>query len=204
MENIAVVDWFTKQRKEIIYPDESDRQLDELVEKIIKGFAGENLEDVADNVYKLLKDSDFYNSICSESRLPVCSLFHHSKNTAGIAVCLATQKADMAPDFKNKCLGQYGIPANVLANYSDRDFRALIRIASLLHDIGKPRSYTSKNKGLPFHYHTTQTGEILAQILEKAPEAIVSKYDLKTILPKLAAKHHSRESETVLEKLALS
>lgn len=201
MENIAVTDWFTKKRETIVYPGESDKKLDELVVKIIKGFKGDNLEDIADNVYKILKESNFYNQICSDSRLPVCSLFHHSKNTSGIAVCLAEQKADMMPDFKNKCLGQYGIPINASASYSSRDFRALIRLASLLHDIGKPRSYTSQREGLPFYNHTTQTEEILTQILEKASAAIVSRYELKKILPKLAAKHHSRDSETILERV---
>jgi hypothetical protein len=145
MENIALVDWFTKNRKRIDYPGESDEKLDELLEEIIKRFNGNNLGDVADNIYELLKNSEFYTSICSESRLPVCSLFHHSKNTAGIAVCLATQKSDTVLDYKNKCIGQYGITTDVCGNYSDRDFTSLIRIASLLHDIGKPRSYTSKN-----------------------------------------------------------
>lgn len=201
MENIAVVDWFTKIRKQIEYPDESDEKLDGLLEEIIKGFNGNNLGKIADNIYELLKNSDFYNSICSESRLPVCSLFHHSKNTAGIAVCLAVQKSYTVLDFKNKCLGQYGITADVCGNYSDRDFTSLIRIASLLHDIGKPRSYTSDTKGVPFYYHTTQTEEIVGQILEKAPESLTTKYELKKILPRLAAKHHSRESETILEKL---
>ncbi len=199
MENIAVTDWFTKKRETVVYPDESDKKLDELLEKIIKGFAGENLEDAADNVYDILKGSNFYDQICSDSRLPVCSLFHHSKNTSGIAVCLAAKKADMMPEFKNKCLGQYGISANISANYSDRDFKALIRIASLLHDIGKPRSYTSAKKGLPFHYHTTQTEEIVAQILERTSSDVVPRYELKKILPKLASRHHLRE--TVLEKV---
>ncbi len=201
MENIAVTDWFTKKRGTIVYPDESDIKLDELVTEIVKGFTGDDLEDAADSTYAILKESNFYNQICSDSRLPVCSLFHHSRNTSGIAVCLAAQKADIAPDFKKKCLGQYGTSINICANYSDRDFKALIRIASLLHDIGKPRSYTSEKKGLPFHNHTTQTEEIVAHILEKAPEALVSKYELDKILPKLASKHHSRDSETVLEKL---
>ncbi|MDW7725976.1 MAG: HD domain-containing protein [Candidatus Methanoperedens sp.] len=201
MENIAVVDWFTKERTEINYPGESDEKLDRLLEEIIKGFNGNNLGKIADNIYELLKNSDFYNSICSESRLPVCSLFHHSKNTAGIAVCLAVQKSDTVLDFKNKCLGQYGITADVCGNYSDRDFTALIRIASLLHDIGKPRSYTQDTKGVPFYHHTTQTEEIVGYILEKVPESLTTKYELKKILPKLAAKHHSRDSETVLEKI---
>ncbi|MBE0521930.1 MAG: HD domain-containing protein, partial [Candidatus Methanoperedenaceae archaeon] len=77
----------------------------------------------------------------------------------------------------------------------------LIRIASLLHDIGKPRSYTSEKKGLPFHDHITQTEEIVRHILEQVPESLNTKYDLKRILPGLAAKHHKWKSETILEKL---
>ncbi|MCG2737286.1 MAG: HD domain-containing protein [Candidatus Methanoperedenaceae archaeon] len=199
MEKIGVVDWFTKKREDISYPDDSDKKLDVLIEEIIKGFRGNTLEDIANNLYEILKCSNFYENICSDSRLPVCSLFHHSKNTAGIAVCLAVQKADMMPDFKKKCLEQYGI--TVAGNYSERDFKALIRIGSLLHDIGKPRSFTSQKTNQPFHYHTTQTEEILNNILEKVQPDIVSKYELKKILPKMAAKHHSRDRETVLENM---
>jgi CRISPR/Cas system-associated protein Cas10 (large subunit of type III CRISPR-Cas system) len=199
MEKIGVVDWFTKKREDISYPDDSDKKLDDLIEVLIKGFKGNNLEDVADDVYENLKKSHFYENICSDSRLPVCSLFHHSKNTAGIAVCLAAHKPDKMPDFKKKCLDQYGIIAPL--NYSDRDFKALIRIGCLLHDIGKPRSFTSQKKNQPFHYHTTQTEEILNQILDKAQPDIVSKYELKKILPKMAANHHSRDRETDLEKI---
>jgi len=199
MENIGVVDWFTKKREDISYPVESDKRLDELIEVLIKGFKGNNLEDVADDVYENLKKSHFYENICSDSRLPVCSLFHHSKNTAGIAVCLAVRQPDKMADFKKKCLEQYGIIAPL--NYSDRDFKALIRIGCLLHDIGKPRSFTSQKKNQPFHYHTTQTEEILNHILEKALPDMVSKYELKKILPKMAANHHSRDRETDLEKI---
>ncbi|MCG2727434.1 MAG: HD domain-containing protein [Candidatus Methanoperedenaceae archaeon] len=199
MEKIGVVDWFTKKSHDISYPGESDKKLDDLVGNIIKGFKGNTLEDIANNVYEILKESNFYENICSDSRLPVCSLFHHSKNTAGIAVCLAAQKADMMPDFKKKCLEQYGV--NDAVNYTDRDFKALIRIGSLFHDIGKPRSFTSQKKGVPFHFHTSQTEEILGHILEKAQPDIVLKYELKKILPKMAAKHHSRDRETVLEKI---
>jgi GTP cyclohydrolase III len=74
----------------------------------------------------------------------------------------------------------------------------------VLHDIGKPRSYTSKEKELPFHYHIVQTEEILSYILDKSPSNIVSKYGLKNILPRLAAKHHSTynpSDRTVLEKI---
>lgn len=198
MDKIGVVDWFTKKREDISYPDDSDKKLDVLIEKIISDFRGNTLEDISNNLYTILKDSNFYKNICSDSRLPVCSLFHHSKNTAGIAVCLA-QKVDQIPDFKKKCLDQYGITA--YGNYSDRDFKALIRIGSLLHDIGKPRSFTSQKKNQPFHHHTTQTEEILNLILDKAQADIVAKYELKKILPKMASKHHSRDRETLLENI---
>lgn len=199
-ENVSVVNWFTKKREKIAYPDDSDKELDILVEKIIKGFMGKSLSDVANNVYNILKNSDFYNQICSDSRLPVCSLFHHSKNTSGIAVCLAVQRTEMMPAFKNKCLGQYGVSIN----YTDRDFVALTRLGSILHDIGKPRSYTSKESELPFHYHIVQTEEIVSYILDKSSSDIVSKYGLKNILPRLAAKHHNTydsSDRTVLEKI---
>jgi len=197
MLNIAVVDWFTKNRGNIFYPDESDKKLDELIEKLIKGFKGDNLEQIADNIYEILKQSDFYNKICSDTVLPICSLFYHSKITSGIAVCLALQKATLS-DLKSKCLKQYEISENISAEYSDGDFIALIRLAALLHDIGKPRSYTAQKKELPFKEYLSQTEEIINHILQTASFDILSKYELNKILPKLATKNPTLDSKTIL------
>lgn len=200
MENIAVIDWFTKKREVINYPDDSDIKLDELIKRIIEKFKGENLDQIADSIYEILRQSNFYNQICSDLKLPICSLFHHSKNTSAIAVCLATQASNMS-DFKSNCLSQYEISNDISSNYSENDFKALIRIASLLHDIGKPRSRTSRANGLQYHEYVTQTEEILTQIIEKVSKDIISKYELNKILPKLAAKNHPFESKTILEEL---
>jgi CRISPR/Cas system-associated protein Cas10 (large subunit of type III CRISPR-Cas system) len=194
--NVAAVNWFTKHRDEIIYPEQCDKELDRIIEQITGKFQENNLKNVAEGVYKVLKDSDFFNNLCSDSRLPVCSLFHHLKNTAGIAVCLTLQQ--LTPDFKKKCLEEYEIPAE---KYSDIDFISLIRLASLLHDIGKPRSYTGNKSYTEFHVHTTQTREIISSILEGARVELVSTYQLDKILPELTSKHHSREAHTTLEKL---
>lgn len=166
-------------------------------EKLIEGFKGDNLKQIADNIYKILKQSDFYNRICSDPVLPICPLFYHSKITSGIAVCLALQKATIS-DLKSKCLKEYKISDNISAEYSDKDFIALIRLAALFHDIGKLRSYTVQKKDLHFENYLTQTEEIINHILQTVSVEILSKYELNKILPKLATKNPTLDSKTIL------
>lgn len=197
-ENIGVVDWFTKKIKDVKYPEQSDAELDKLILQIIEIFDNASkMSVIADDLYDLFESSKFLNDISSDSRLPVCSLFHHIKNTSGIAVCLLLQKLDIDEKYGNKCLNEYGITIE----YKYKDLVSLIRIAALLHDIGKPRSYTSSSKDKPYHFHTTQSREIVEQILERTKSSLVKEYELKKILPVLASKHHQRDVQTSFEKL---
>lgn len=196
MENIGVTNWFTKVRKECNYPAQSEKLLEALIPEIIESFNSSDLARVADNIYKVLSETEQLQLVCSDSRLPTVSLYHHLKNTSGVAVCLAYKEISN----KNILLLEYDI-AN---NYSDKDFIALIRIASLLHDIGKLRSYSAYKTNVQYPFHTTQTKEIIEEILAKARQDIVEKYQLKKILPMLAYRHHSRDAQTKLEGLISS
>ncbi len=197
-ENIGVIDWFTKKQKDVKYPEQSDILLDEIIAEIIDIFnTSSKMSGIADELYKLIESSPLLNDISSDSRFPICSLFHHLKNTSGIAVCLMLQKLDTDEKYGLKCLQEYGISAE----YGQKDLISLIRIAALLHDIGKPRSYTSSSKFYPYHYHTTQSKEIVEQILSATRSPLVEKYELKKILPLLSSKHHQRDVDTSLENL---
>ena len=197
-ENIGVIDWFTKKRNIVEYPKESDELLDKLIEEIVQIFnESSKLSKVANILFKIYHDNNLINSISSDSRLPVCSLFHHLKNTSGIAVCLALQNMEKNPNYIHDSLGEYGVSCE----YQKQDFLALVRIAALLHDIGKPRSYSNSRTGQPFHYHTKQTEEILEIILSKADSDLVRKFELKKILPLLASRHHSRDAKTSFERM---
>lgn len=197
-ENIGVIDWFTKKRSNVEYPIESDELLDRLIMEIIQIFDNSSkLSKIADRLFETYKENNLLNNISSDSRLPVCSLFHHLKNTSGIAVCLSLQNIEKNPDFISKSLAEY----DVHAEYQKQDFISLVRIAALLHDIGKPRSYSASRTGQPFHYHTKQTEEIIGSILSKTNSELVKIFELKKILPLLASRHHSRDTETAFERM---
>lgn len=197
-ENIGVVDWFTKKQKDVKYPEQSDFLLNELISKIIEKFDKcSKMSGIADGLYELFERNPLLNDISSDSRLPICSLFHHLKNTSGIAVCLMLQKLDANEKYGLKCLQEYG----VFVEYEQKDLISLVRIAALLHDIGKPRSYTSSSKYQLYHYHTTQSKEIIEHILSTTKSPLIEKYELKKILPLLASKHHQRDVDTSFEQL---
>ncbi len=197
-EKIGVIDWFTKNRNNIEYPKESDELLDGLIGEIIQAFdKSSKLSKIADGLFETYQKNDLLNKISSDSRLPVCSLFHHLKNTSGIAVCLSLQNIEKKPDFISKSLAEYGVNAE----YQKQDFISLVRIAALLHDIGKPRSYSASRTGQPFYYHTKQTEEIIESILSKTNSELVKRFELKKILPLLASRHHSRDTKTAFERM---
>jgi hypothetical protein len=77
------------------------------------------------------------NAFPSDSRLPICSLYHHLVNTAGIAVCFAIDK-------------RY-----------DNSMRDKIRVSSLLHDIGKLKEL---GKGVE---HVEETERKLEELLSR-------------------------------------
>ncbi len=197
-KNIGVVDWFTKKQKDVKYPEQSDFLLNELISNIIEEFDKcSKMSGIADGLYELFEKNPLLNDISSDSRFPICSLFHHLKNTSGIAVCLMLQKLDTNEKYGLKCLQEYGVSVE----YEQKDLISLVRIAALLHDIGKPRSYTSSSKYQLYHYHTTQSKEIIEHILSTTKSPLVEKYELKKILPLLASKHHQRDVDTSFEQL---
>ncbi|OPY38403.1 MAG: hypothetical protein A4E35_00826 [Methanoregula sp. PtaU1.Bin051] len=183
--NIGVVDWFTKTRKTINYPEDSNRELGFLIDSLKRAFFGKNLAMVADNVYVVLDKSDFYKDVCSNRRFPVCSIFNHSRSTSAIAVCLANDQLHSDRDFVRKSLEIYGLNADELRSYDSKaDFIGLVRIAALLSDIGKIRSVEISGSGSS--EYLKETNNIVLEILaESRDNALVEKYCLKKILPPL-------------------
>src|SRR5665647_3563 len=197
-EYIGVIDWFTKNKRKVEYPQESDELLDMLIGEITQIFNNSSkLSKVANLLFETYQKNDLLKDISSDSRLPVCSLFHHLKNTSGIAVCLSLQNMEKDPDFISKSLAEY----DVQVEYQKQDFISLVRIAALLHDIGKPRSYSASRASQPFYFHTKQTEEILEEILSKTNSELVKRFDLMKILPLLASRHHNRDVKTAFEKM---
>jgi hypothetical protein len=197
-EKIGVINWFTKKRSNVEYPKESDELLDRLIGEIIQIFEkSSKLSKIADGLFETYQKNNLLTNISSDSRLPVCSLFHHLKNTSGIAVCLSLQNMEKNPEFISKSLAEYGVNAE----YQKQDFISLVRIAALLHDIGKPRSYSASRTNQPFHYHTKQTEEIIENILSKTNSELIKRFELKKILPLLASRHHNRDAETAFESM---
>lgn len=55
--------------------------------------------------------------------------------------------------------------AHAVANYKGND--AIVKVALLLHDIGKPQCYTEDENGGHFHGHGVPSSEIAAQVLKR-------------------------------------
>lgn len=197
-ENIGVVDWFTKKRNWLKYPKESDEFLDELIIKIVQSFENSSqLSEVANCLFREYQNNELLKKSCSDSRLPICSLFHHLKNTSGIAVCLALQNITKDPAFIKKSLTEYGVNKE----YQKNEFIALIRIAALFHDIGKPRFYISSDMRQSFSNSTKQTEELLESILSKTDSELIERFELMKILPLLASRNHDKKTIPSLEKI---
>jgi len=133
--NIGAVDWFTKKRiNDKIDSKQIEILLDQLIGDIKQVFNDpSSMGNIADKISNIFENNQLIVDISSDSRLPVCSLLHHIKITTGIAVCLVLQEMDSKSDYILSCLEEYGIESN----YEEQDFIALVRIASLIHNIGK-------------------------------------------------------------------
>ena len=195
-ENISAVDWFTKKRiNNKIDSDQVDILLDKLVEDIKQVFNDlSSMGQIADEISNILENNPLIRDISSDSRLPVCSLLHHIKITSGIAVCLVLQEMDNKQNDILTYLGEYGIESK----YEEKDLIALLRIASLLHEIGKPKYYTSPSKNQESHHYTK---EIIDRIMSKTTSSLVDKMELRKVLPQLASVHNSSADNTKLEEI---
>ena len=195
-ENISAIDWFTKQHiNNKIDSEQIEILLNKLVEDIIQAFNDiSSMKKITDEISDILENNPLIRDISSDSRLPVCSLLHHIKITSGIAVCLVLQEMDDEPDYIPICLGEYGIESD----YEEQDLIALVRVASLLHNIGKPKKYISASKDHKSHHYTK---EIIQRILSKTTSSLVDKMELCKVLPQLASVHNSNDDNTKLEKI---
>jgi len=148
-DEIGIINWFTK---ELENPKRSGKEVAEQIKnEIIKRSLTVREGDIsgfADTVWKVLsadegEDASLMNlredlmRFCADTRLPVCSLFHHMKNTAAIAVILAYSRG------------------------FDEDKIQMFRAAALLHDIGK---LYAPGKGKE---HVIQTENFLIDMLKK-------------------------------------
>ncbi len=200
-EKIGVIDWFTKVRSDVTYGHESDGKTGLLINEIALSFGSKSLYDAANRISKVLEQNDFLQSVCSDTRLPVCSLYHHLRNTAAIAVCLLVDKILDDEQFIQGSLSEYGLTSDQIGQYRKEDLVGLVRIGSLLHDLGKVRSFSSERKYVRFYEHVSLTEEIVREILSKVDPSFVSRFGLDAVLPLLARRHHAKETTTRLEKL---
>lgn len=195
-DKLSAVDWFTKKRiNNKIDSEQVDILLDKLVGDIKQVFNDpSSMGKIADEISDILENNPLIRDISSDSRLPVCSLLHHIKITSGIAVCLVLQEIDGESNDIQTCLGEYGI----ISDYEKQDLIALVRIASLLHNIGKPKYYTSASKDQEYYHYTK---EIIGRILSETTSSLVDKMELRKVLPQLASVHNSSDDNTKLEEI---
>lgn len=198
-ENIGVVDWFTKRvLTNIQYPEDSDQQLEKLVEEVVCIFdKSQKLSHVANHIYDNFSNHDIFIKACSDSKFPVCSLFHHLKITSGIAVCLLLQKLDKEQEFIEKSLEEYGISAD----YKTKDLISLIRIAAMVSGIGKIKTNKTDSAQKSYSNHSQQSKEIIESILSKTCSPLVGTYELEKILPLLVLRYNFGGTLTSLEQL---
>lgn len=146
-DEVGVTNWFTKKFER---PSRSGSEIaselfNEIVERSVKLRMGD-ISGFAEIVWTVVSAADEGNKrlislhedlmkFCADTRLPVCSLFHHMKNTAAIAVVLAYD------------LGY------------EQDQIQLFRVAALLHDVGK---LYAPGKGKE---HVVQTEKFLKNLL---------------------------------------
>ncbi len=138
-EYVFLTDWFSKK---IIEVEGVDGKIQEFFSELKDCGKRDSLVKIADCVEKKMRTSEVALYMVSDTRLPTSSLYHHMKNTAGIAVPLAI---DEDPT-------RYWGPSN-------EEERAKLRISSILHDIGK---FVAQGKGKK---HVEKGKEILDDIV---------------------------------------
>jgi len=167
--DVGAVDWFTKEREEKVNLEEVKAELiKEIVEKSKNTNRDKknNFKKFADITWKVLKENEDLKKICADSRLPICSLFHHLKNTSAVAVCMAIDRG------------------------CDKETVRKIRVASLLHDIGKLESWQKYGEMGFGIEHVKATEKIVGEILSKCGLEWMDKTDICHYIPRLASRHH--------------
>lgn len=144
IKNRIVRNWFTKKPLIGRWDEVSPQNLKkEIKDRIIQAIVNANprnkivtMKILADAVWNTIETESIKNrlmAISSDTRAPIVSLYHHMKNTAAFAVCMA-----------------YDHPSKL----SDSEIQ-LIRISALLHDIGKIDVFD--NPGTHFSEHVVFT-----------------------------------------------
>ena len=88
----GVVNWFTKQKEDVAEGEKIWKDLEiSILQNQHKGRHGD-IRSFADIVSKCLHRNDDLKKFPSDARLPICSLYHHLKSTAGIVACLGIDK----------------------------------------------------------------------------------------------------------------
>lgn len=153
----GVVNWFRKRREDA----KEGEKIWETIKNNILGRQHEgryhDLSSFARILSEVLEECDDLKCIPSDTRLPICSLYHHLKSTAGIAVCLGIDRG------------------------YDHSLLTKLRIAGLLHDIGKLRA---PGKGLE---HVKASEEMIDELLSDIDWL---KEEDKHYIKRLAPRHH--------------
>ncbi|MGC8913100.1 MAG: Cas10/Cmr2 second palm domain-containing protein [Thermoplasmata archaeon] len=172
---IFVTNWFTKKKE---YPSKDCNAIKEKIKsEMLSKCAGKQLKEFTSVVAEVLKETEDLKKIPSDTRLPVCSLYHHLCTTSAVAVCLAMDMEEVEITE--------------------------IRLASLLHDIGKLDVFANN---LGFSEHPEYTAKFVEDLLR---DAKIPGLEIGGIhrIKNLAARHHtpkyygSWRAQQPLEKL---
>ncbi|MEM4293987.1 MAG: HD domain-containing protein [Thermoplasmata archaeon] len=162
MSEVFITNWFTKKKEK---PGKNCLELrNEILTNIIKQASGvKSIEDFVDGVGMVLQEATDLQYVPSDTRLPVCSLYHHLRTTTGLGVALAIENGA-----------------------ENRKEIAKIRLACLLHDIGKLEVFHREEK---FTKHAEYTANFMKELLSKVNLGLES--DEIMALVHLASRHHS-------------
>ena len=161
MESHGVINWFTKKMEN---PSKKPSQIiEEIISEILsKGVRAHSLRSFGDIISNILKENTDMRCVPADTRLPICSLYHHLVNTAGIAVCLG------------------------IDNGLSEEELEILRISALLHDIGKLLAFETGD----ISDHVKYTRDFVQKLIERLGDNIVDKNALEKIL-RIAPRHHS-------------
>lgn len=161
----GVINWFTKEKEEPVLDDLPEKIALSIANRLLKKCKKDTyLKDVGEAVWTVLKDDEEIHSILlstNTSRLPVCSLYHHLKNTSAFALLIAMDKG-----------------------HDERSLH-MLRIAALLHDAGKFfKAFTPSN-------HVKLTGKFFDLLWKQVKASLPWMEEKEwTEIKVLAMRHH--------------